>query len=105
MAIGKGRGSGVGRTDWRLGALGGSISRAGRSGRAGGYLHPGHLIGDLLHGGRSPVLLGVGGAGPRQVHGPLVVLLRQRGPGWGLGLRQRSVLGIPLCILSVTLGG
>lgn len=42
-------------------------------------LHPRHLAGHLLHAGRS-IVLRVGGLGPRQVHSPVVVLLRDSRP-------------------------
>lgn len=48
----------------------------------GADLHPSHLVGDLLHGGRGAVVLGVGGGVlPGQVHGPLAVWLRHSRPG------------------------
>lgn len=79
-----------GRTDGRMQesgwlnkqdpAGGPTIARPGSSWCSRRDLHPRHLVGHLLHAGRS-VVLGVGGPRPRQIHGSLVVLLRDGRPG------------------------
>lgn len=92
------RGSGVSGAGRRLRAVRWSVSGPGGGRRPGVDLHPGHLVGDLLHRGRGPVVLGVGGLLPRQVHSSLAVWLRRSRPGWRLCHERGSVLHTRLTV-------
>lgn len=56
-----------------------TIARPCSSRRPSCDLHPTHLARDLLHVGRG-IVVWIGRLSPRQIHGSLVVLLRDGGP-------------------------
>lgn len=99
LGVGGRRCSRVSGTDGRLGAGRWSISGPRRGRRSRGDLHPSHLVGDLLHCGWRPVVLGIGrGVRPRHVHISWVVWLRHSRPGRCLCHRWGTILHVSLTV-------